>query len=59
MIGGIVGGLVYALFMAGFDYYSGDVFNINKFMFYFLGFGLFQAIFFNYNFRKNEKKTKP
>ena len=58
LVGGIVGGLIYALFMGGFDYFAGNNFNINKFIFDIIGFGLFQALFFNYNFRKNDKKTQ-
>jgi len=55
IIGGVVGGLFFAVFMAGFDYVGNEPFNFPKFMFHFIGFGLFQALFFNYNFRKNEK----
>ncbi len=57
IIGGVIGGLIYAMFMAGFDYFGDKNFNTGKFIFHFIGFGLFQAIFFNYNFRKKDKKT--
>jgi len=57
IIGGLAGGLVFAIIMAAFDYIGNDPFNANKFIFHLIGFGLFQALLFNYNLRKKDKKT--
>ena len=54
IIGGLVGGLFFALAMAAFDYYNETPFNTYKFIFHFASFGLFQALFFGMNFKKTK-----
>ncbi len=54
IIGGLIGGLFFAIAMAAFDYFNHTNFNIFKFIFHFAFFGLFQALFFGMNFKKKK-----
>ena len=48
-IGGIIGGLFYALGMAGYDFIDGENFNIYKFIFQTAFFGLFMGMLTYFN----------
>ena len=48
IMGGVVGGVVYASMMAGFDYSDGQDFKIWKFIFHTSFFGIFMGIGFPY-----------
>lgn len=54
VITGGINGLLFALFMAGFDYFNGDSFSILKFLFHFMFFGFFMAISFRYKYTKKK-----
>lgn len=54
IIGGLAGGLFFAMAMAAFDYFNNTNFNTFKFIFHFVFFGLFQTLFFGINFKKNK-----
>ena len=56
--GGLFGGIVYALGMAGFDYSDGENFNVWKFIFNSSFFGIFMALMTRYNLRKQAGKQK-
>ncbi|WP_016991341.1 hypothetical protein [Flavobacterium sp. ACAM 123] len=56
--GGLFGGIVYALGMAGFDYIDGENFNVWKFIFNSSFFGIFMALMTSYNLRKQSEKQK-
>ncbi len=49
VIGGIIGGLFYALGMAGFDFIDGENFNIYKFIFQTAFLGLFMGMLTYFN----------
>ena len=49
IIGGIIGGLFYALGMAGFDFIDGKNFNTNKFIFQTAFFGIFMGMLTYFN----------
>lgn len=53
IIGGLVGGLFFAVAMTAFDYFNDTPFNTFKFIFHFACFGLFQALFFGMNYKKD------
>ncbi len=50
----LVSGLTFAALSAGMDYYDGMEFQIWRFIFRASVFGLFMALLFRYNFKKNE-----
>ena len=54
--GGLFGGIVYALGMAGFDYVDGVNFNVWKFIFNSSFFGIFMGCMTCYNFKKTAEK---
>ena len=56
--GGLFGGIVYALGMAGFDYCDGESFNIWKFIFNSSFFVIFMAFMTLYNLKKQAEKEK-
>jgi hypothetical protein len=49
---GLLNGLLFAILMAGFDYFSNEPFSIKKFIFHFICFGFFMAISFRYKYTK-------
>lgn len=49
---GVFSGLIYSLFMAGFDYYTNEPFSLLKFIFHFVFFGLFMGIALRYTNKK-------
>ena len=51
-MGGVVGGVVYASMMAGFDFADGQDFKIWKFIFHTSFFGIFMGVLTRYNLRK-------
>jgi hypothetical protein len=50
-------GLLFALAMAGFDYLDGNVFNIWKFIFHFLGYGLIMSLIIGFAVKKTTRKS--
>ncbi|WP_458626436.1 hypothetical protein [Winogradskyella sp. PC D3.3] len=52
IIGGLVGGIVYASIMAGFDFSDGQNFRIWRFIFNALIFGTFMGLMTRYNIKK-------
>lgn len=56
--GGLFGGIVYALGMAGFDYIDGESFNGWKFLFNSSFFGIFMGFMSGYNLKKQAEKQK-
>ena len=56
LIGGCVGGGVYAAMMAAFDYYNGQQFSLWKFGFNFLIFGGFMTLTTWYTLKNADKK---
>jgi L-asparagine transporter-like permease len=56
----LISGLLYALLMAGLNYFDGESFRIFKFLFKFLFhfffFGLFMGLLARYSYRKQLKK---
>ncbi|RXG30146.1 hypothetical protein [Leeuwenhoekiella palythoae] len=56
LIGGCVGGGVYAAIMAAFDYYDGQEFSLWKFVINFLIFGGFMTLTTWYSLKKADKK---
>ena len=56
IMGGVVGGVIYASMMAGFDYSDGQDFKIWKFIFHTSFFGIFMGVLTRYNLRKQAKK---
>lgn len=58
-MGGVVGGVVYASMMAGFDYSDGQDFKIWKFIFHTSFFGIFMGFLTRYNIKKKfEQENK-
>ena len=57
VLAGLISGLVYALIMAGFDYYEDQQFYLKKFIVNFLVIGLFMGFYTIYKLRK-QAKTK-
>ncbi len=55
IIYGLVTGLGFACIMAGFDYYDDKPFNVLKFIFYFISFGLLQTAFIRFRPEKPGK----
>jgi cyanate permease len=53
--GGLIGGIVYALGMVGFDYVDGENFNIWKFIFNLSFFGIFMSLMTMYSLKKQER----
>jgi positive regulator of sigma E activity len=51
---GLGNGFFFAVFMAVFDYFSGDSFSILKFIFHFTLFGFFMALSFRYKYTKKK-----
>lgn len=58
IIGGLFGGIVYALVMAGIYYGDGESFNIWKFIFNASFFGIFMGFMTRYNLKKQVEKEK-
>ncbi|MFD0992566.1 hypothetical protein [Tenacibaculum geojense] len=56
IIGGLFGGISYALGMAGFEFVDGENFQIWKFIFHASFFGIFMGFLVNYNLRKQKGK---
>lgn len=56
IIGGLVGGIVYASIMAGFDFLNGQILSIWKFIISALIFGIFMGLITRYNIKKQLKK---
>lgn len=56
LIGGCVGGGVYAAIMAAFDYYYGQEFSLWKFVINFLIFGGFMTLTTWYSLKHSDKK---
>ena len=56
--GGLFGGIVYALGMAGFDFSDGESFNVWKFIFNSSFFGIFMGFMTRYNLKKQAEKEK-
>jgi hypothetical protein len=56
IIGGLVGGIVYASIMAGFDFSDGQNFRIWRFILNALIFGTFMGLMTRYNIKKQLKK---
>ena len=54
--GGLIGGIVYALGMAGFDYTDGENFKVWKFIFDLSFFGIFMSFMTRYNLKKQAEK---
>jgi len=52
----LLSGLVYALLMAGLNYFDGESFRIFKFLFHFFFFGLFMGLLARYSYKKQLKK---
>ncbi|NRR92997.1 hypothetical protein HSX10_15585 [Winogradskyella undariae] len=52
IITGVFSGVVFAIFMSGFDYFDGTVFSLPKFIFHALFFGLFMGIALKYKVPK-------
>ncbi len=50
-------GFMFALVMAGFDYLDGDEFNIWKFIFNFLGYGLIMSLLIGFAVKKTSRKS--
>jgi len=58
IIGGLFSGIVYALLMAGFDLTDRENFNLWKFIFNFLFFGISMALMTRYSIKKSENQKK-
>ncbi len=58
IIFGLVSGLTYAIIMWLFDYFNNEVFNLNKFFFSFILFGIAQGLLSFYYIRKDENLDK-
>jgi hypothetical protein len=58
IIGGLFGGIVYALGMAGFDLTDRENFNLWKFIFNFLFFGVSMALITRYSIRQSKNRKK-
>lgn len=54
----ILNGIPFAILMAGFQYWDEGTFNIYKFLFHFLGFGICMGLMARYNYKKLQKKEK-
>jgi len=50
-------GIVYAGLMAGSNYHDGLDFNLLRFLFHFIFFGLFMGLMSLYNYKKQLKKS--
>ncbi|NQX81550.1 MAG: hypothetical protein HRT66_06110 [Flavobacteriaceae bacterium] len=57
IIGGIIGGITYAMVMAGFDYLDNKDFSITKFILSLILFGLFMSFWIVYNAGKTKQKN--
>jgi len=53
---GFISGLFFAIFMWALDHYNHEEFNILKFLFHFVAFGLFQGLVSGFYFMNNNKK---
>ena len=51
-------GISFAILMAGFEFWFEGIFNIYKFLFHFLGFGICMGLMARYNYKKLQKKEK-
>jgi hypothetical protein len=58
IIGSVLGGIVYAGIMAGFDYSNGQDFRIWKFLWTFIFFGGFMRLLIHYSLKKQSKNKK-
>ena len=54
----LISGSVYAILIAGFDYYDEQAFSLGKFLFNLFFFGAFMGFFTGYQLRKQAKKEK-
>ena len=57
ILGGITGGLTYALIQSLFAFLDNENFDARYFFFNFIFFGIAFGFFANYQMRKNEKKN--
>ena len=55
VIKGVINGLLFAIGMAAFDFFTNEPFSWIKFLFHGIFFGLFMAIAFRYKYLKNNK----
>jgi hypothetical protein len=58
IIVGLLGGFVYALGMTGFDLTDRESFNLWKFIFNFLFFGISMALLTRYSIKKSKNREK-
>tara|TARA_B100000795_G_scaffold173880_1_gene131224 strand:+ start:918 stop:1118 length:201 start_codon:yes stop_codon:yes gene_type:complete len=58
IIGGLLGGIVYALVMAGFDLINRENFNLWKFIFNFIFFGISMTLMTRYSIKKSKNREK-
>jgi len=54
---GIISGFVFALIMAGFDYFKDQPFSVLKFMMHFVLFGLFNGYMAYRKFKKDQNEA--
>ncbi|PCI34929.1 MAG: hypothetical protein COB60_05260 [Flavobacteriaceae bacterium] len=55
IISGVLSGLIFAVLMAGFDYYDAENFSVVKFIFHAVFFGFFMGILAKDKRKKSEK----
>jgi len=53
----LINGFIFAALMAGFDFSTGEEFEIKKYIFHFTFFGLSMGFLARYNYKKGIKKT--
>jgi FtsH-binding integral membrane protein len=53
----LVGGVVFAVVLAAFDFFEGKAFNILKFVLSLCVFGLFMALYVRYKYQKQTSKN--
>ena len=58
LIAFLFSGSIYAIISAGFDYFNGEGFDAQKFLYNFLALGLVMGLLFRYNRRKQIKKEQ-
>ena len=58
IVSGLVSGLLYAGFMAGYDYYDNEPISILKFIFNALFFGILMGVVNGYLMKKQAKKNE-
>jgi len=58
LISGLISGIVYAVLMAGFDYYDEKNFKVWRFIFNFVFLGILIGLVTRYNFKKEKINEK-